>query len=79
METVRNLANVGRKIGVSGQNLQHFVSNSTWSCREVILANENEVRVQPAHQEAITLKTDLFTFILANGDHPNSTGGLHPQ
>jgi len=28
METDRNLANVGRKTEVSGQNLQHFVSNS---------------------------------------------------
>ena len=53
METDRNLANVGRKTGVSGQNLQHFVSNSTWSGEEVILAVEKEVRVHPAFQEAI--------------------------
>ena len=53
METDRNLANVGRKTGVSGQNLQHFVSNSTWSGEEVILAVESEVRVHPAFQEAI--------------------------
>ncbi len=38
METDRYLANVGRKTGVSGQNLQHFMSNSTWSGEEVILA-----------------------------------------
>jgi SRSO17 transposase len=53
METDRNLANVGRKTGVTGQNLQHFMSNSTWSGEEVILAVENEVRVHSAFQEAI--------------------------
>lgn len=53
MEADRNLANVGRKTGVSGQNLQHFVSNSTWSGEEVILAVENEVCDHPAFQEAI--------------------------
>jgi SRSO17 transposase len=53
METDRNLANVGRKTGISGQNLQHFVSNSSWSGEEVILAVENEVKVHPAFQEAI--------------------------
>lgn len=53
METDRNLANVGRKTGVSGQNLQHFVSNSTWSDERVILAVENEIKVHPAFQEAI--------------------------
>jgi len=53
MENDRNLANVGRKIGISGQNLQHFVSNSSWSGEEVILAVENEVKVHPAFQEAV--------------------------
>jgi len=53
METDRNLANVGRKTGVSGQNLQHFVSNSPWSDEAVILAVEDEIKVHPAFQEAI--------------------------
>ena len=53
MENDRNLANVGRKTGIAGQNLQHFVSNSSWSGEEVILAVENEVKVHPAFQEAI--------------------------
>ncbi len=53
METDRNLANVGRKTGISGQNLQHFVSNSSWPGEEVILAVENEVKAHPAFQEAI--------------------------
>jgi SRSO17 transposase len=53
MDTDRNLANVGRKTGVAGQNLQHFVSNSSWSGEGVILAVENEVKVHPAFQEAV--------------------------
>ena len=53
MENDRNLANVGRKTGISGQNLQHFVSNSSWSGEEVILAVENEIKVHPAFQEAV--------------------------
>ena len=53
MENDRNLANVGRKTGISGQNLQHFVSNSTWSGEEVILAVEKEIKVHPAFQEAV--------------------------
>ena len=53
METDRNLANVGRKTGISGQNLQHFVSNSCWSGEEVILAVENEVKVHAGFQEAV--------------------------
>lgn len=53
METDRNLANVGRKTGVSGQNLQHFVSNAPWSGEKVILAVENEIKVHPAFQEAV--------------------------
>jgi hypothetical protein len=47
METDRNLANVGGKTESSGQNLQHFVSNSSWSRERVIVAVEEEVKVHP--------------------------------
>jgi SRSO17 transposase len=53
METERNIANVSRKTGVSGQNMQHFVSNSTWSADELIQGVEKEIRQHPAFQEAI--------------------------
>jgi len=53
MESDRNLANVGRNTGVSGQNLQHFVSNSSWSGASVILAVEKEIKDHPAFQEAV--------------------------
>jgi len=53
METDRNLANVGRKTGISGQNLQHFVSNSSWPGEDAVLAVENEIKDHPAFQEAV--------------------------
>ncbi len=53
METDRNLANVGRKIKVSGQNLQHFISNSPWSGRSLIEAVQDEIKVHPAFEQAI--------------------------
>jgi SRSO17 transposase len=53
METDRNLANVGRKTKVSGQNLQHFISNSPWSGRSLIEAIHAEIKVHPAFQQAI--------------------------
>ena len=53
METKRNLANVGRKIAMSGQNLQHFMSNSPWSGPGLIEAIQNEIKGHPAFQDAI--------------------------
>jgi len=53
METDRNLANVGRKTKVSGQNLQHFISNSPWSGRSLIEAIQDEIKVHPAFEQAI--------------------------
>jgi len=53
METKRNITNVGRKVEVSGQNLQHFISNSPWSASDLIAAVQEEVKVHPAFQNAI--------------------------
>jgi len=53
METHRNLTNVGRKTEVSGQNLQHFISNSPWSGRGLIEAIQDEIKVHPAFRQAI--------------------------
>ena len=75
MENDRNLANVGRKTGVSGQNLQHFVSNSTWSGDEVILAVENEVRIHSAFQEAILVLDESAEE--KTGEHSAGAGRQH--
>ena len=48
METHRNITAIGRNTGVSGQNMQHFVSNSTWSGMALIGEVQSEVRYHPA-------------------------------
>jgi SRSO17 transposase len=53
METKRNMANVGRKTAVSGQNLQHFMSNSPWSGPGLIEAIQNEIKGHAAFQDAM--------------------------
>lgn len=53
METDRNIANVGRNTNVSGQNLQHFISNSPWSGPDLIEAIQKEIGAHPVFQEAI--------------------------
>ena len=39
----RNIANISRKTGQSSQNMQHFISNSPWSAREVITLIQEEI------------------------------------
>jgi SRSO17 transposase len=75
MENDRNLANVSRKTGISGQNLQHFVSNSSWSGEEVILAVENEVKVHPAFQEAVLVLDESAEE--KAGEHSAGAGRQH--
>jgi len=75
METDRNLANVGRKTNVSGQNLQHFVSNSPWSGDSVILAVENEIKVHSAFQEAMLVLDESAEE--KAGEHSAGTGRQH--
>jgi len=53
METKRNIANIGRKTEVSGQNLQHLISNSPWSGADLIVAVQAEIKAHPAFQSAI--------------------------
>lgn len=53
MRTDRNFANIGRNTEMSGQNLQHFMSNSTWSGCKLIEVVQDEIKVHPAFQEAI--------------------------
>jgi SRSO17 transposase len=53
MNTKRNFANIGRKVEVPGQNVQHFMSNSPWSGADLIAAVQNEIKVHPSFQKAI--------------------------
>lgn len=53
MESKRNMANIGRKTKKSGQNLQHFMSNSPWSGRDLIEAVQAEIKEHPDFKKAI--------------------------
>ncbi len=50
IEAKRNIANIGRKTGVSEQNMQHFISNSPWSGTDLIKAVQAELRQHPEFQ-----------------------------
>jgi SRSO17 transposase len=43
MDIGRNIANISRKTGQSSQNMQHFISNSPWSARELITRIQEEI------------------------------------
>lgn len=50
METNRNFANIGRKTGVSEQNMHHFMSNSPWSAQAVMIQIQEEIVAIPLLQ-----------------------------
>jgi len=56
MEAHRNITAIGRNTGVAGQNMQHFVSKSTWSGMALISEVQSEVRYHPEFEkEAIVV------------------------
>jgi SRSO17 transposase len=75
METDRNFANVGRKTKVSGQNLQHFMSNSPWSGTDLIEAIQNEIKSHPSFQEAILVLDESAE--AKAGEHSAGAGRQH--
>ena len=58
METKRTMANIGRKTGVSGQNMQHFMSNSPGSGKALITALQDEIKRHPEFQAGAVLTLD---------------------
>lgn len=58
METKRNIANIGRTMGVAEQNMQHFMSNSPWSGPGVIQAVQAEVCGHAEFQTGAVLVLD---------------------
>lgn len=58
MEAKRNMANIGRKTNVSGQNIQHFMSHSPWSGPELITAIQDEIKQHPEFQTGAILVVD---------------------
>ena len=58
MEAKRNMAEIGRQTGVPPQNMQHFMSNSSWSGRALIAAIQNEVRQHAEFESGAILALD---------------------
>jgi SRSO17 transposase len=48
MERRRNIAHIDERVtGSDGQSMQHFMSNSPWSSREVFEQLQGEIRETP--------------------------------
>jgi SRSO17 transposase len=47
MDTKRHFAGIGREVGVSGQHLQHFMSESPWSEQTVCRQVQEELKATP--------------------------------
>jgi SRSO17 transposase len=59
MDTRRNFANIGRRLGgEDGQRLQHFMSESPWSGADVFEQIQTEIAQTPALAHASTLILD---------------------
>lgn len=67
METSRNFVTIGRNTGVSGENLQHFISNSPWSASAVFRQVQEEIAATPGLAEGGLL-------ILDESAHQKSSG-----
>jgi len=76
METKRNMSNIGRKTNVSGQNVQHFMSNSPWSGWGLIAGVREEIKAHPEFQNGAMLVLDESADEKA-GPHSAGAGRQH--
>ncbi len=58
LETKRNYTNIGEATGVSGENIQHFMSNSPWSGEVTIAQVQAEIKAIPELQQGSVLLLD---------------------
>ena len=58
MERQRTFTNIGRQVGLPGQNVQHFVSNSPWSAAGVLRQVRREIAARPELQRGGVLVLD---------------------
>jgi SRSO17 transposase len=47
METQRHFAGISREVGINGQKLQHFMSESPWSGQAVCRRVQEELKATP--------------------------------
>ena len=58
MSTERNFTNIGQTHEVSGQNIQHFMSNSPWSAQSPLVQVRQEIAAVPKFQQGSMLVLD---------------------
>lgn len=58
MKAKRNMAEIGRKAGISSQNMQHFMSNSPWSGPALIGGIQDEIKQHAEFQSGAILALD---------------------
>ena len=58
MEGRRTFTNIGRQIGLPGQNVQHFVTNSPWSAADVLRQVRREIAARSELQQGGVLVLD---------------------
>jgi len=58
METERNYTNIGNTTGVSGENVQHFMSNSPWPKGAIPEQVQEEIKATPGLAEGSVLLLD---------------------
>jgi SRSO17 transposase len=58
MDGKRTFANIGRQVGLAGQNVQHFVSNSPWSAAGVLRQVRREIAARPELRQGGVLILD---------------------
>ena len=58
LESKRNITNISRKTEVNSQNMQHFISNSPWSARELIKGIQQDLRTHSEWQNEAVLVVD---------------------
>ena len=58
MESKRTFANIGRQVGMPGQNIQHFMTNSPWSAADVLRQVRQEIAARAELQRGGVLVLD---------------------
>jgi SRSO17 transposase len=58
LESKRNYTNIGRTAGISGENIQHFMSNSPWSKQTSLEQVREELKATPGMERGGVLLLD---------------------
>ncbi len=76
METKRNISNIARTAGVPEQNMQQFISDSTWAGYDLISVLQQDIGNHPQFQQESILIIDESADEKA-GEHSAAAGRQH--